>query len=148
MPVDKKTPPIGKVLLAIGLLLFILVGGAVGLAAGCKEYNRYQVRADASNQVKVTQIGIQNAEEQAKVVTAQIAATKAQAEQKYQEAIGIKRAQVEINKTLTPLYVQHEAIEAQLKMADSPNHTIIWAPSGSNGVPSVIDPITQSGQGG
>jgi hypothetical protein len=26
-------------------------------------------------------------------------------------------------------------------MADSPNHTIIWAPAGSNGVPFVTDPL-------
>lgn len=136
-----------------GTIIAVSVGGFVatiilfiGIGAAFKEYGRYQKRADARNQVEVTQIGIQNAEEQAKVTRAQIEATKAEAEKKYQESIGIKRAQVEINKTLTPLYVQHEAIQAQLAMADSPNHTIIWAPSGSNGVPSVIDPISQSGQ--
>jgi len=136
----------GLILLVSSITLLITVGGSFGLMAGCKAFNRYQARADAQNEVEVTETKIHVAEQQALVNRAEIEATKAEAEKKYQESIGIKNAQVEINKTLTPLYVQHEAINAQLAMADSPNHTIIWAPSGSNGVPSVIDPISQSGQ--
>lgn len=38
-------------------------------------------------------------------------------------------------------YLQYLAIQAQEKMADSPNHTQIYIPSGSNGIPliKVID---------
>jgi regulator of protease activity HflC (stomatin/prohibitin superfamily) len=56
---------------------------------------------------------------------------------KIEEAKGIARAQEIINKTLTPNYLQHEAIMAQLKMAESPNHTTVYIPSGPNGVPIV-----------
>ena len=42
-----------------------------------------------------------------------------------------------INATLTDKYLQHEAIQAQEKMADSPNHTTIYIPSGQNGIPLV-----------
>jgi hypothetical protein len=41
------------------------------------------------------------------------------------------------NSTLTHNYLQQEAINAQLKMADSPNHTTVYIPSGSNGIPLV-----------
>ena len=60
-----------------------------------------------------------------------------EAERKVIEAEGIAKAQEIINKTLTSAYLQHEAIQAQLKMADSPNHTTVYIPVGSNGIPLV-----------
>jgi len=62
---------------------------------------------------------------------------KQEAERKVIEAEGIAKAQEIINKTLTPAYLQHEAIKAQMKMADSPNHTTVYIPSGDNGIPLV-----------
>jgi len=59
------------------------------------------------------------------------------AEIKIEEARGIAEAQRIINTTLTVNYLQHEAINAQLKMAESPNHTTVYIPSGSNGIPLV-----------
>ena len=59
------------------------------------------------------------------------------AEIKIEEAKGIAEAQKIINATLTQNYLQHEAINAQLKMADSPNHTTVYIPSGSNGIPLI-----------
>jgi regulator of protease activity HflC (stomatin/prohibitin superfamily) len=59
------------------------------------------------------------------------------AEIKIEEAKGIAEAQKIINSTLTQNYLQHEAINAQLKMADSPNHTTVYIPSGANGIPIV-----------
>jgi regulator of protease activity HflC (stomatin/prohibitin superfamily) len=62
---------------------------------------------------------------------------KKDAEIKIEEAKGIAEAQKIINSTLTQNYLQHEAINAQLKMAASPNHTTVYIPSGSNGIPLV-----------
>lgn len=62
---------------------------------------------------------------------------KRDAEIRIEEAKGIAEAQRIINSTLTPNYLQHEAINAQLKMANSPNHTTVYIPSGNNGVPLV-----------
>lgn len=59
------------------------------------------------------------------------------AEIKIEEAKGIAEAQKIINSTLTQNYLQHEAINAQLKMAASPNHTTVYIPSGANGIPIV-----------
>lgn len=61
------------------------------------------------------------------------------AEIRIEEAKGIAQAQKIINATLTKNYLQHEAINAQLKMADSPNHTTVYIPSGTNGIPLVYD---------
>ena len=67
----------------------------------------------------------------------QKAIAKKDAEIKIEEAKGIAEAQKIINETLTKNYLQHEAINAQLKMADSPNHTTVYIPSGANGIPMV-----------
>lgn len=44
-----------------------------------------------------------------------------------------------INSSLTPLYLQHEAIQAQLAMANGTNHTVISIPTGDSGIPLVRD---------
>ena len=60
-----------------------------------------------------------------------------EAEVKIIEATGLAEAQRIINTSLTDKYLQHEAIQAQAKMADSPNHTQIYIPVGNNGIPLV-----------
>lgn len=62
---------------------------------------------------------------------------KRDAEIKIEEAKGIAEAQRIINSTLTSNYLQHEAIQAQLAMSNSPNHTTVYIPSGANGIPMV-----------
>lgn len=65
---------------------------------------------------------------------------KALADQRLIEATGIRNAQDEISKTLTDRYLQHEAIQAQERTASSGrNNTIIYVPSGPNGVPNVAN---------
>lgn len=116
----------------VGALIFlIMMSYAVGL--GCGAYNRYQKRQDAVNKVHIAHTEIQTAEEEAKVNRAQIKATEAEAEKRVAEAVGIKKAQVEINKTLSPLYVQHEYVQAMEK-----GHVeSTFIPTGANGIPIV-----------
>ena len=59
------------------------------------------------------------------------------AEIKIEEAKGIAKSQEIINRTLTQNYLQHEAIQAQMAMANSENHTTVYIPSGTNGIPLV-----------
>jgi len=59
------------------------------------------------------------------------------AEIRIEEAKGIAEAQKIINATLTPNYLQHEAIQAQRAMANAPNHTTVYIPVGTNGLPLV-----------
>lgn len=127
-----------------------LFGTAAGIAAlvgacalivlgigGCNNWQRGQALKNAHNRVKITAIEIQNQEQRVKIA-------KQQAQIRYVNSTGIRRAQDEIQKTLTPLYVQWEAIQAQLSMANSTNHTMIYIPVGANGVPLVSPVGTQT----
>jgi Tfp pilus assembly protein PilE len=115
----------------VSLLVVVTI---IGVFTGYKAWHRAQQRADANNKVKVTAIMIRNAAQQAKVVHAQNAAVRAKAEQRVIEAEGIRKAQDLISKTLTPLYVQHEAIKAQENDREGDR---TYIPVGPQGVPLV-----------
>jgi regulator of protease activity HflC (stomatin/prohibitin superfamily) len=51
------------------------------------------------------------------------------------QAQGIANAMQIIRGQLNAQYIQHEAIEAQKLMVNSPNHTVVYIPSGPMGVP-------------
>lgn len=51
------------------------------------------------------------------------------------QAQGIANAMNIIRGQLSAMYIQHEAIEAQKLMVNSPNHTVVYIPSGPMGVP-------------
>jgi hypothetical protein len=137
---------VGKIVAwSVGILLgvVVLTGTGIGLSAGVQAYKRAEQRANAENLVRVTRIEIGQAQQQALVARAQVAAAKADAEKQYQEAIGVRRAQDVIARGLTPQYLQYEAIQAQKAVATSGrNNTLIYLPSGSGGVPLVQDPQT------
>jgi regulator of protease activity HflC (stomatin/prohibitin superfamily) len=69
--------------------------------------------------------------------TTELEMAKKDAEIRIADAHGLSEAQKIINSTLTDRYLQHEAIQAQLKMANSPNHTTVYIPSGLNGIPLI-----------
>lgn len=66
---------------------------------------------------------------------AEVEIAKKDAAKREEEARGIAKAMEIINGKLTPMYLQHEAIEAQKLMVGSPNHTTIYIPVGAGGVP-------------
>jgi type II secretory pathway component PulM len=107
------------VLLVIALLVF-----------GIPALSRYQKRAEANNEVLVNEIRIKQQEQLIEV-------EKQKAQIRVEEAKGIRDSQQLINATLTDQYLQHEAIQAQMNMASSPNHTQIYIPVGNNGIPLV-----------
>jgi hypothetical protein len=122
--------------------LVAVIAGAIGfLFWFFPVYGRYQavknqtnpntVRLSAEqNQIQVNELQIQQTEQLVKV-------EQQKADIKVVEATGIAKAQQIINATLTDKYLQHEAIQSQEKMANSPNHTTIYIPSGQNGIPLV-----------
>lgn len=128
-----------KVANAIAIVAAVILAGVSALVLGglfgFPAYSRYQDRQNAGNEVLVNEIKIKQTQQLVEV-------EKQKAAIRQQEAIGIAEAQKTINATLTPLYIQHEAIQAQEKMANSPNHTEIYIPSGANGVPIV--PMVQN----
>jgi hypothetical protein len=117
-------PGIVTAALAAFLALVFITGGVVACS---KEFNRYQRRADAENNVKVSAIQIHNQEQRVK-----IAQQKAQI--RFVEATGIKKAQDEISGTLTPLYVQHEMIQA---LRESGATTVYIPTDPASGLPVV-----------
>lgn len=122
--------------------LIALVVVILGAIAGFKAFGRYQATADAKNRasvaqikanndVKVTAIQIRNQEQRVKVA-------EQQAEIRLKNAQGVRKAQDEIAKTLTPLYVQFEYAEALKEIAKSgKNSSVVYIPSGEGGVPLV-----------
>jgi regulator of protease activity HflC (stomatin/prohibitin superfamily) len=69
--------------------------------------------------------------------TQKLEQVKIDAKRRIEEAAGIAKAMEVVQQKLTPLYLQHEAIEAQKAMVGSPNHTTIYIPVGPMGVPFV-----------
>lgn len=67
----------------------------------------------------------------------EVAIEKRKAERRVVEAEGIAKAMEIVQQKLTPLYLQHEAIEAQKAMVGSPNHSTIYIPVGNMGVPLI-----------
>ena len=101
----------------------MIVGAVVALMFLLPAYARYQKRANAENRVKVSAIQIRNQEQ--RVLIAQ-----QQAQIRLQNAIGIRKSQDEIAKTLTPLYVQFEMTEALKQIAMSgKNNSVVFIPT-------------------
>lgn len=125
----------------LGFALCVLVL-LVAVMTGFPAYCRYQARQDETNLIALNELKIQQ--------TAQLVQVEKQkAEIRVVEARGIAEAQRIINATLTDRYLQHEAINAQEKMANSPNHSTIYIPSGQNGIPLVktVDDAGANGSG-
>jgi hypothetical protein len=113
----------------VGFFMLMLI--VLLVIAGFKTFGRYQARADANNQVTLNSIQIRQYEQ--KVHIAQ-----QQANIRFTNSVGVRRAQDEIARTLTPLYVQFEMIDTLKAIAASGrNNSIIYIPTGANGVPLV-----------
>lgn len=123
-------------------VLVAIVAFIGSLVIGLPAFNRYQERQqktqdrqqavlDARNRVHVSNIEIKNQEQRIRVA-------QQRAEIRRQNAIGIREAQDQIAKTLTPLYVQFEMTQALQAIAKSGrNNSVVYLPSGANGIPLV-----------
>lgn len=130
---NKLSIPKVAIAVVVSIVLFLVI--LFGFLAVVKTYSRYQKRADANNNVKVTAIEIRNQEQRVLIA-------KQKAEIRKQDAIGIREAQDEIAKTLTPMYIAYEMTVAMQAIATSgTNNTVIYIPTNpKNGLPVV--PIT------
>ena len=121
----------------VGLIILFLALGSIYNA-----YSRYQARANANNRITLNDTKIKQTEQLVKVAHQNALIEVARAR-------GIHKAQAIINGTLTPLYVQHEAIQAEIALAHSSHaNTVIYIPVGANGVPLVSPTGQQVLQGG
>lgn len=113
------------ILVVVGIVAIFLI-----FVFGAPAFQRYQRVLNARNEIKVNEMKIQQTEQLVNV-------EKQKAQIKVEEAKGIAEAQNIINATLSDKYLQHEAIQAQMEMAQSPNHSTIYIPVGNNGLPLV-----------
>lgn len=127
---ENGSPVVGAWVVAVTGLFVLAVALLFGLFACTKAFGRQQRLWDEQNQVTINNIRIQQQVQLIKV-------EQQKAEIRVVEAGGIAEAQRIINATLTDKYLQHEAISAQREMANSPNHTTVYIPSGQNGIPIV-----------
>lgn len=134
MPTPAQESWAHVILTWFGLVLIVvtvILGIVVGLILMFKGIGRSQARKDANNRVAISSIEIKNQAQ--RVIVA-----KQQADIRVQNAIGIREAQDEISKTLTPLYVQFEYAQVLDHIATSgSNNSVIYIPTGPNGVPVV-----------
>lgn len=122
-------------LVTFGVIFAVVVVVVLLIVAvnGVKNFGRTQARKDAQNSVKISAIEIQNQKQRVEI-------SKQKAEIRLQDAIGVREAQDEIAKTLTPLYVQFEMVDAMRQIAASGrNSSVVFMPSGANGIPLVYD---------
>lgn len=120
-----------KIGIATTAAFVLVVGIAIGGWLGVKSIHRHQVLADARNQTQVNNIKIAQTRQLVQVAQQQAAI-------RYANAVGVREAQDEIAKTLTPLYVQFEMVNALQAIAESgKNNTVVYIPSGANGIPLV-----------
>lgn len=116
--------------LIVGIVV-ALIFAFLGVLAVFRGFGRSQARADAKNSVAISQIEIRNQAQRVQIA-------KQKAEIRLQDAIGVREAQDEIAKTLTPLYVQFEMVDALKQIATSgSNNSVVYIPAGANGIPLV-----------
>ena len=84
-----------------------------------RDTNAHPGHENTLQRVRVTEIEIERKERTKREVQAQ----------------GIANAMQIIRGQLSDMYIQHEAIEAQKLMVNSPNHTVVYIPVGNMGVP-------------
>lgn len=135
-----KSYVLGTLGAVLGFILFLAL--IFGMWAGVKAFHRHQLVADANNRVTTSRIQANNQTQLNQIRIAQqaqlVKVAQQQAQIRYQNAIGVREAQDEIAKTLTPLYVQFEMVNALETIAASgKNNTVVYVPSGANGIPLV-----------
>lgn len=125
-----------------GILGTIIVG--ISLWLGLSAFGRWNAVKGANNEAHIARIHAANQTQVNELLISanqqQVLIHKQQADIRVADAVGIKAAQDEISKTLTPLYVQFEMVEALKQIAESgKNNTVVYLPSGANGIPLIAD---------
>jgi len=101
------------------------------------KYGVYRQNLKGQANLKQQEFEKQIIVEQAK---AELESAKSLADAEIERARGVSEANKIIGQSLNnggDKYLQYLAIDAQKKMADSPNNTILYVPSGNNAIPLV-----------
>jgi hypothetical protein len=129
-------------LLAIGVIvgIWLLFGVASRFQDRAhRSQARQQALRDSRNQVLINQVRIGYFKQELQIA-------KQQANIRQAKAVGIREAQDKIAKTLTPLYVQFEMVQALQQIALSGrNNSVVFIPTGANGIPLISNANGQVG---
>lgn len=139
---EKNKPRVGRIASAVVATLLALILFIFSISVGLGAYGRWSRIQEANNKAKAARIEANNqAQVNALLINStdqQIQIHKKQAEVRLADAVGVREAQDEISKTLTPLYVQFEMVDALKQIAESgKNNTVVYIPTGANGIPLI-----------
>lgn len=120
--------------LAIIVIVIIVIIAAVMFIM--PQYNVWQRKLGGEAQLREQEYAKQIQVEQAK---AELESAKLLKEAEVERSRGVAESMEIISQELekNPNYLQYLAIQAQIRMAESPNHTTIYIPVGPNGIPLV-----------
>ena len=130
---DKDNMFAGIVLFIIVLIIIAIIGSLFWVFP---KYNVWRKGMSGQAELREQEYAKQILVEQAK---AELESAELYAKAEVERAKGVSES-MEIIKTGlegNPNYLQYLAIQAQVKMADSPNHTTVYIPVGSNGLPLI-----------
>jgi len=121
----------------IGTVVFILALVIVAMIV-LPQYNVWKRKLGGEAQLKEQEYAKQIIVEQAK---AELESAKLLREAEVERARGVAESMEIISQELeqNTSYLQYLAIQAQMKMAESPNHTTVYIPVGTNGIPLIKD---------
>ena len=128
----RKQPSLKAV---IGLIALILILVAMAMYI-LPKYNVWKRQLGGEALLREQEYAKQIMVEQAK---AELESSKLLREAEVERARGVAESMEIISEKLeqNESYLQYLAIQAQIKMAESPNHTTVYIPVGANGIPLI-----------
>jgi len=125
-----------KEFFAAGIIIMLIVIGIGGMMWGFPTYSVWQQGMSGKASLREAEYSKQILIEAAK---ADLESASLWAKAEVERAKGVAESTEIISGELqkNEAYLQYLAIQAQIKMADSPNHTTIYIPSGINGIPII-----------
>tara|TARA_Y100000310_G_scaffold341712_1_gene441752 strand:- start:552 stop:950 length:399 start_codon:yes stop_codon:yes gene_type:complete len=120
------------------ILIIIVIAIIIIAMTVLPQYNVWRRELSGKAQLREQEYAKQIAVEQAK---AELESASLLKEAEIERAKGVSASMEIISENLekNANYLQYLAIQAQIKMAESPNHTTVYIPVGANGLPLIKD---------
>lgn len=128
----QEKPSIKIILTILAIVLIIITAAMIILP----QYNVWRRKLGGEAQLREQEYAKQIMVEQAK---AELESAKLLREAEVERARGVAESMEIISENLeaNASYLQYLAIQAQMRMAESPNHTTVYIPVGANGIPLI-----------
>jgi len=129
---NQNQPSLKSVITIIAVILVIVVAAMIVLP----QYNVWKRKLGGEALLREQEYAKQIVVEQAK---AELESAKLLREAEVERSRGVAESMSIISENLekNDNYLQYLAIQAQIKMAESPNHTTVYIPVGPNGLPLI-----------